>query len=638
MNFASLSAHRPQGLLLAALVFASVPPLKLEAHTNGDHHHPFSASPLPAMEGRLAEWALTPVYTLPAPHAVFSNGAEPTPEAPLMSRPIPPARSFLGEEVTDRFRPDLPAASVPGATFTIELWVSYHVNQVVGALATLADDDALSWYFGFHKGEVYFGHGAAGLKLPAMEIKGNVVYDFAEERYGRGAHRYWHHLVGTCDGETLRVYRNGDLIGEGRLTGANLVDVDEAAFEIAGYLARERHMSLGNLVKQAALFDRALSQNEIMSLLAARRALLAEGILYHDRLHFTTSAPHVAFPTLDGISLLWETDRPTAATVHWGTTADLGETRELPNDGDRLKVLRLSGLEPNTGYYYRVVVRDEDGHELDSGLLSFRTAPRPGDPVLFAALSDTEARPHVNAHLATLIWRESAQIVVNAGDVTDGGREPNRVEWTHEYFAGMGHLMARTPFLPVMGNGEDDFVWFEYYHALPDGFRSYYSHRMGDVEFFILDSNLDRRDRGQPDFRPQQRAWFNEALAASDAMWKVVAFHHPPLPERYDKIVADFVTLVDRHDVDLILLGHHHNYRRSWPLQGAAEVIEDGPVYIQLGGGGGNLSSRPDTADPRWAKTYQGFGYSMFRVHEGQLHYTMHDDTGAIRDTFVLTK
>ena len=87
-----------------------------------------------------------------------------------------------------------------------------------------------------------------------------------------------------------------------------------------------------------------------------------------------------------------------------------------------------------------------------------------------------------------------------------------------------------------------------------------------------------------------------------------------------------------------MFVGHHHNYRRTWPLKDGVTPVKEGPIYIQLGGGGGNISSRSDSLDPRFAMTYQGYGYSMFRVHGKELSYTMHDDTSAVRDVLKLKK
>lgn len=342
-------------------------------------------------------------------------------------------------------------------------------------------------------------------------------------------------------------------------------------------------------------------------------------------------------PTTDSINVVWEADRKHSAKVEWGETDELGQAMDIPMSDGRMVKTSIEGLKPNTAYFYRVTLDDGLGNTLDSGVLSFRTAVLPGDPVIFAAISDTEARPHVNAHIADLIWRETPHFLINAGDLTDGGRHDQRVEWTHEYFAAMGHFMAQVPVLPVMGNGESDFVWFDRYHADRGPGRSYYSYRYGDVEVFVLDSNLTARE-DMPGFRDAQRAWFKQALENSDAVWKVATHHHPVLFQRYPELVSDFVDLYQAYDVDLVLVGHHHNYRRSWPLLDDVPSPNDGVVYAQLGGGGGNLSGRPRQPDLRWAKTYQGYGYSLISVLNDRLEYRMHDDTGAIRDHFVLTK
>jgi hypothetical protein len=594
-----------------------------------------SMPPVPSLVG---EWDLTPQYQLPQAYDPANTGVRSELPDTLWGQPLPLLRSFRGDAVTDRFMPELTADTLPDGSFSIEFWVSYHVNQVVGALARAEGGGDTDWFFGFHKGEVYFGRGDDLLHLPAIEVKGDVPNDFAAQRYERGLHRYWHQLVGTFDGRSMRVYRNGLLLWEQAVSTTAAPAVQPQSFVVDGYLQREPFMRLGNLVKQVALYDEALEPQTISALLDARAELLEKGILHRDGLHFTTSAPHVAFPRSDAITLMWETDRPAAAEVRWGVTDELEDRMEMPLHGGRRHELQLTGLRPDTRYFYQVVARASDGQKADSGLQTFRTAVAPGAPVVFAAISDTEARPHINARLASLLWSESPRLVLNIGDLSDGGRQPNRVEWTHEYMAAMGHLMARVPFLPVMGNGEDDFVWFERYHALPEGARSYYNYRFGDVEFFVLDSNLGKRERDDPLFRDKQRAWFARALETSTARWKVVAFHHPPFAGDNNRSREDFVELIDAHAVDLVLLGHHHHYLRSWPLHGARDVVEEGPVYLQLGGGGGNPSGPSGHPLPLWAKQFQGFGYSIFRVFGDTMEASMHDAHGALRDRFILEK
>jgi hypothetical protein len=611
------------------------------AHSGHDPHEapPEMTAPAPTP---LAEWTLRDETRL--------AGARPSPNPPpqAVGRPqmrgerATPARMWMDQAPTVRKRDVLAPDLWPRGAFSVELLVSYHVDQRVGAalLAFEPDADTPLFAFGFEAGDVIARFGAASLTLPAMELKSSIAgQDLSSGLYKRGALRYWHHLVLVYDGRAMSVWRNGEKIGETALRGARLSGSPRAELELAGYLANEPFMRLSDLTPYAAVHGRALSATEIQAAFARRMTPVRAGAPLGVVFHFTTGGPHLAWPAPDSVMLHWETDRPATARLEWGETPALGRVLDLPATGARIRTATIDGLKANTAYVYRLTVTAPTGEKLDTGPIPFRTAPGAGDPVVFAAISDTEARPHVNARLADLLWRESPQIILNAGDLTDGGRGEHRFEWTHEYFAALAPLMARVAFLPVMGNGEDDFIWFERYHALKAPGRSYYAYRLGDVEFFVLDSNLDRRDREAPDFRTAQRAWLERSLAASTARWKVASFHHPPLGEQYSKVTDDFMPLLERFGVDLILVGHHHAYLRSWPLRGGRPIRDQrAPIMIQLGGGGGNLANRAPVTDPRWAKTYQGYGYLMVRAFGDRMELVMHDDQGAVRDFATIGK
>jgi 3',5'-cyclic AMP phosphodiesterase CpdA len=106
--------------------------------------------------------------------------------------------------------------------------------------------------------------------------------------------------------------------------------------------------------------------------------------------------------------------------------------------------------------------------------------------------------------------------------------------------------------------------------------RRFYARRSGNVALFLLDSTrIDRR----------QLRWLDRALAASSAPWKVVALHHPAFScggylgraEVRRKLVPRF----ERHEVDLVLSAHDHNYQRF--------AARRGVTYVVHGGGGARL-------------------------------------------------
>lgn len=606
-----------------------------------DHLEAVAERPGHEPNGLIAQWQFWPDYGLPGVDYVPPIRPKAAAAAPKFSERLSSVRMWHGQVATDRRRNLVALEALPQGPFAVEFWISYHVNQPVGAAAMLFDanrNDAAIWQFGFWEGDAVFTVGNAQVRLPAMELKSDlVIQDVANKSYERGVTRYWHHLVAVYDGANLLLYHQGQLGAKAPAYGSPPIPAS-AEFEISAYLGHEPYMELGNLVKSAALYESALTAEVVQTRFEDHRELVEKGIHFRNLFHFTTAAPHLSMPTTDSIQISWETDRPAVGRVAYGETPQLEQSIDLAYTGSRSHSVRIGELKADTQYYYRVTAIDEDAASIDSGLLSFRTAVKQGTPVVFAAISDTEARPHVNARLAELIWRESPHLIINAGDLTDGGRHDHRAEWTHEYFAAMGSLMARTPFLPVMGNGEHDFVWFDRYHLTPGPEVSYYNFRFGDVEFFVLDSNLEVRDSSDPEFRLRQRSWLARVLRNSTARWKVATHHHPLLQDRYPSVVSDFVPLYEQFGVDLVLVGHHHNYLRSWPLKQDQPDLTEGITYVQLGGGGGNLSMRPRSPDIRWAKTYQGYGYSMVRILDDRLYYSMHDDNGAMRDVFTLSK
>lgn len=81
-----------------------------------------------------------------------------------------------------------------------------------------------------------------------------------------------------------------------------------------------------------------------------------------------TSLPEEIFstviPSSNSADISWKSDEPTRGTLSWGTTADyeLGSIAEVKfsNDHD----IKLSGLLPNTRYFYKIQSSDENGHTL----------------------------------------------------------------------------------------------------------------------------------------------------------------------------------------------------------------------------------------------------------------------------------
>jgi hypothetical protein len=388
-----------------------------------------------------------------------------------------------------------------------------------------------------------------------------------------------------------------------------------------------------------------MSSEEVASRFGRLSTLAEEGILCDRDLHFT-AGPVIQRATTDGISIVWETSRPTRAKLEWGLDSSFGESKLLPAAAG-VQHHRIEGLAPDTAYFYRLVTVDEQGTEIDSGLLTFRTAVEPGRPVSFAVMGDTESRPHINHAVGKLIWDQRPHFILNVGDLSDGGQQPNRFQWTYEYFTGVQSLHARIPFFPVPGNGEADLHWYNAYHPAygTDGF---YSFVFGDAEFFMLDSNRAREDFGPGN---RQYEWLKQRLAASTAKWKFVAHHHPTYSSDEDDYgntwkgpstlgdthVRQILPLYEAMDVDMVFFGHLHTYERSHPVRNG-EVDPTGVIHIQTGGAGGHLEDF--TPNRTWfnARSFRGHHYVMITLSGDTLTLHAYDHEGRMIDSMTHTK
>ena len=169
-----------------------------------------------------------------------------------------------------------------------------------------------------------------------------------------------------------------------------------------------------------------------------------------------------------------------------------------------------------------------------------------------------------------------------------------------------------------------------------------FSFDYGNAHWLVLDANpyVDWRDPGLRDWVAR------DLLAAKDATWRFVSFHHPGFnsarnhfEQQEMRLVAD---LLEAGKVDLVFNGHVHNYQRSFPLKfladrgpdgrmirdkdlvlgrwildktfdGKTATKPDGVIYLVTGAGGAGLYN-PEQQDqpPTWQSFTDKF---VSRVH-----------------------
>lgn len=358
-------------------------------------------------------------------------------------------------------------------------------------------------------------------------------------------------------------------------------------------------------------------------------------------------APYLQFGTKTSMVVMWETEVEATTRVEYGESRlgdeepNLSQHVSLPGRQSMHEVI-LTGLKPETKYFWRAVSTLADGTELASAPSTFRTAVNDSSAYAFILYGDTQSNPEVWGKLATLGWLERPNFGLLAGDLVDRGGQID--DWLVEFFPPANIFMKRYALYTVIGNHEDDDPnYYKYMHNPAPEY--YYTFRYGNAQFFMIDTNRDVREGSE------QYEWLEWQLAQSEATWKFVVHHHPPYSSEendhgdtstgsssYGTGARNLVPLFEKFNVDFSLFGHVHMYERTWPLLENAVDQENGVIYINSGGGGGGLEQFAPTRSWFSAKVKSVHHMVSFSIHDRTLFYQAIDEDGNVFDSFQLHK
>ncbi len=556
-------------------------------------------------------------------------------QAFIKKEPVPLYRGFRVSEVRENLIPNVSLSKA----FTIEMVVLHHVNSPI----------ACSLFGNSITKSCVFGVGYYNQRDDPSALLDIWVGDKTLELEIEPENKYWYHLMFVNEAGTIAVFCNGKSIGS-----LEFEDLNEFNLHLASYLEYEPYMAMDNQVKMLNYYDKALNKTEVGTSYATHQQKIKSGIKQLHTFEFL-AGPYVHHTAKESAHILWESSKPVYATVCYGESLPLSDSILIQNsnptqDGYEcyIQEVAIKNLKPATKYFYQIKLLDYDGYALQSPTYSFKTAVEAASSFQFAAIGDTETRPHINNQISKQIWGERPDFVIHLGDLTDGGRKQNKWQWNYEYFEGMDQLHQRVPVFPVPGNGEGDLFWYKQYHKLP-GQEAYYTFNYGNAFFAMLNSNR-RSDQLQKD--SVQYVWLDSVLASTDSEWKFVCMHHAPYStdendydnawegkENYgDLNMQQVIPLFEKHNVDIVFFGHLHTYSRMGPIQNETVQQENGVWYIQSGGAGGNLEDFGPTRAWFSEKVYRGHHYCMVNVIDQQLVFKMYDIAGNLKDYMEINK
>lgn len=293
----------------------------------------------------------------------------------------------------------------------------------------------------------------------------------------------------------------------------------------------------------------------------------------------------------------------------------------------------ITGLQPGTKYIYRA---GNDGAW--SEVLSFTTAEDTRE-FTFLYMGDVQAGYAQWGEILGSVYQACPQIkfALLGGDLTDNGSDAK--EWGQFLDAATG-VFSLIPVLPTLGN-HDGSMYMKFF-ALPQNGpagleQEFYSFDYGNAHFVVLDSGNNTNERA--------KEWLQEDLQGTTKKWKFAVFHRPAYPATYDykeidkSIRANWIPILEQNRVDMVFVGHQHEYMRTHPIY-QNEIQTDPAAYgiVYVMGNAGSKMYAKGGEFPYIAAEQTGSNYQIVEINDSLLTLTARETTGELIETYTINK
>ncbi|MEM7386257.1 MAG: metallophosphoesterase, partial [Verrucomicrobiota bacterium] len=298
--------------------------------------------------------------------------------------------------------------------------------------------------------------------------------------------------------------------------------------------------------------------------------------------------PYLQKGSPTAISVLWRTSNSSTSVVRYGTSrSNLDQVASLSTEV-KDHAVRLTGLQPDTVYYYSI--ESVDGGEkvvVSEDHFSFRTAPVVGTrkPLRFWVLGDSGTADRRAVAVRDSFRRYNGDQPLDFWLMLGDNAYPDGTdsEYQEAVFDFYPEELNTSVVWPTLGNHDEhnEDVYLKVFDlptngesgGLRSGTEYYYSFDYANIHFICLDSSTHYKESlGEGMF-----AWLEDDLASTNQEWIICFFHHPPYSKGSHDSDAEkalysmrekAVPLLESYGADLILSGHSHSYERSMFMDG----------------------------------------------------------------------
>lgn len=381
--------------------------------------------------------------------------------------------------------------------------------------------------------------------------------------------------------------------------------------------------------------------------------LLAAAIIFnsqHSYAQTVTRGPYLQMGGQNTITIQWRTSNVSNSRVEIGSAFGTYTTQFNNATSSENHSVTITGLTADTKYFYRV--GSSSAMFTPDATMFFTTLPLSNATrkIRIAAFGDCGRND--NSFQSQTLLRYNNYLSANGIDAPDawlllGDNAYNNGtdgEFTNNFFnAYSSSILKNHKLYPSPGNHDyaqstarqnDHAVPYYDIFTMPkagelggvsSGTEAYYSFDIGDVHFMALDSyGLENSGTTRIyDTAGAQALWVKADLAANTRKWTIAYWHHPPYTKgnhnsdtenELIEIREDFIRILERNGVDMIVCGHSHLYERSYLLNGYYKSTPAGSPLSEI-----NFNINTHTASQSSGK-YNGSANSCPYIYESGRH------------------
>jgi len=324
--------------------------------------------------------------------------------------------------------------------------------------------------------------------------------------------------------------------------------------------------------------------------------------------YFWNDGPWLTYgenPTTD-MSISWLTRFARKTSIQFGTSPENMETITSPSAKTHLHHILLTGLQPNTIYYYSLGIKTSTFPT--NAVFSFKTAPDVNEAFKVIIVGDMQPGPGKLLHAGDLVAKgivaENPDFVIQLGDLAIDGGFPIFWHYTAQNFP---QYAATAPFQIAVGNhdyGGAGLGAHNFRNAFPHPYESdsglYYSFDYASAHFIMIDNF----DAGGYTMTDVQKIWVEQDIIDAQTRgqdWIFINFHHTMFTTGTSSqniaVQSWLAPLAEKYNVDGVFFGHDHHYEHWNYTYGSMGLLYsefDTPSgnntqYWCTGGGGAKL-------------------------------------------------